>query len=85
MLMLFLEQARGRPTWSLRLPSAHGHHVGDPWVTRYAKLAKYVKLSVYKHDRAQSDTTHSGSVYSASWGKTCAETILPLFEHSWLQ
>jgi len=66
MLMLFLEQARGRPTWSLRLPSAHGHHVGDPWVTRYAKLAKYVKLSVYKHDRAQSDTTHSGSVYSAS-------------------
>jgi len=35
-------------------------------VTRYVKLARYVKLSVYKHDRAQSGTTDSGSVYSAS-------------------
>jgi len=31
----------------------------------YVKLAIYVKLCVYKHYRAQSDTTHS-SVYSAS-------------------
>jgi len=30
MLMLFLEQPRGRPTWSLRRPGARGHHVGDP-------------------------------------------------------
>jgi len=29
MLMLFLEQARGRPTWSLWKPGAHEHHVGD--------------------------------------------------------
>jgi len=36
------------------------------YVMRYVKLARYVKLSVYKHDRAQSDTTHSGGVYSAS-------------------
>jgi len=31
---------------------------------------KYVKLSVYKHDRDQSDTTHS-SVYSASRQNLC--------------
>jgi len=30
MLMLFLEQARGRPAWSLRRPGARGHDVGDP-------------------------------------------------------
>jgi len=29
----------------------------------YVKLARYVKLSVYKHDRIQSGATHSGSVY----------------------
>jgi len=52
----------------------------------YVKLARYVKLSVYKHDdRAQSGTTHSGCVYSASWSKTCAGTIFPLFEHNWLK
>jgi len=33
---------------------------------QYVKLARYVKLSVYEQDRAQSGTTHSGSVYSAS-------------------
>ena len=38
-----------------------------------------------KHNRAQSGTTHAGSVYSASWGKTCAGTILPSFEHHWLR
>ena len=48
------------------------------------KLVKYVTLSV-KHDRAQSGATHSGSVYSASRGKTCAGTILPSFEHNWLK
>jgi len=26
---------------------------GNHWVMRYVKLARYVKLSVYKHDRAQ--------------------------------
>jgi len=31
---------------------------------------RYVKLSVYKHDRDQSDTTHS-SVYSASRQNLC--------------
>jgi len=34
------------------------------WVMQYVELAIYVKLFVYMHDRAQSDTTHS-SVYSA--------------------
>jgi len=34
----------------------------------------------------QSGTTHSGSVYSASWGKSCAGgTILPSGEHNWLK
>ena len=28
---------------------------------------------------------HSGSVYSVSWGKTYAGTILPSFEHNWLK
>jgi len=51
------------------------------WVTWYVKLARYVKLSVYEHDKVQSGTTHSGSIYSASWRKTCAGTILPSFEH----
>ena len=33
------------------------------WVTPYVKLARNVKLSVYKHDdRVQSGTTHSDSV-----------------------
>ena len=41
----------------------------------YAKLARNVILFVYKHDRIQSGTTHSGSVYSASWGKTYAVPI----------
>jgi len=27
--------------------------------------------------QAQKGTTHSGSVYSASWGKTCTGTVLP--------
>ena len=49
------------------------------------KLVRYVTLFVYKHDRAQSGTTHSGIVYSALWGKTCAGTILPSFEHNWLK
>jgi len=31
-----------------------------------------------------SGTRHSGSVYSASWGKTWVGTIVPSFEHSWL-
>jgi len=26
---------------------------GNHWVTRYVKLARYVKLSVYKHDRSK--------------------------------
>jgi len=47
-------------------------------ICQACKLA-YVKLSVHKHDRAQSCTMHSGSVYPASWGKTCAGTILPSF------
>jgi len=35
--------------------------------TLYVKVGRYVKLSVYEHDSlAQSGTTHSGSVYSAS-------------------
>ena len=29
-------------------------------------FARFVKLSVYKHDGAQSGITHSGGVYSAS-------------------
>ena len=82
-------------------PSKTSHGYGTVWqnfsfllnatdsekylVTRYVKLARYVKLSVYEHDRAQSGTTHSGSVYSASWGNTCAGTILPSFEHNWLK
>jgi len=33
---------------------------------------RYVKLSVYKHDRDQSDTTHS-SVYSASGQNLCCD------------
>jgi len=37
-----------------------------PQVTQYVNLARYVKVSVYKHDRAQNGATHSGSVYSAS-------------------
>ena len=49
------------------------------------KLVRYVTLFVYKHDRAQSGTTSSGTVYSASWGKTCAGTILPSFKHNWLK
>jgi len=53
-------------------------------VMRYVKLARHVKLSAYKHDRAQSGTMHSHSVYSASLGKTCAGNILPSFEHNWL-
>jgi len=28
---------------------------------------------------------HSGSVYSASWGKTCVGTILPSIEHNWFE
>jgi len=56
-----------------------------PQVTQYVNLARYVKVSVYKHDRAQNGATHSGSVYSASWGKTCAGNILPSFEHNWLK
>jgi len=35
-------------------------------VTRYVKLARYVKLSVHEHDRAKSGRTLSGSVYSSS-------------------
>jgi len=38
-------------------------------------LARFVKISVYEHDRAQTGTTYSGSVYSASLGKT----VLGLF------
>jgi len=38
---------------------------------------------LFEHDRAQSGTT--GSVYSASWGNTCAGIILPSFEHNWLK
>ena len=37
---------------------------------QYVKLASYIKLYVYKPDRAQSDTTHS-SVYSASRQNLC--------------
>ena len=33
---------------------------------RYVKLARFVKLTVHRHDRAQSDTMHLGSVYCAS-------------------
>jgi len=29
--MLFLKQARGRHTWSLRATCCLLHHVGDPW------------------------------------------------------
>jgi len=36
---------------------------------------RYVKLSFYKHDRDQSDTTHSGTVYSSSRQNLCWETI----------
>jgi len=43
---------------------------------RNVKLERYAKLSVCKHDKAQTGKTHSGSVYSASWGNTCAGTIL---------
>jgi len=42
-------------------------------------------LSAYKHDTAQSGTMHSGSLYSASFGKTSAGAILPSFEHNWLK
>ena len=35
MLILFLEQARGRPTWSYGRPGARGHHVGDACNTSY--------------------------------------------------
>jgi len=34
-------------------------------VTRYIKLARYVKLFAYEYDRDESGTTYSGSVYSA--------------------
>jgi len=40
--------------------------VVDKTAASTSLLARYVKLSVYKHDRAKSGTTHSGSVYSAS-------------------
>jgi len=33
---------------------------------QYVKLARYIKLSIYEHDRAQSGTTHLSSVHSAS-------------------
>jgi len=52
---------------------------------QYAKLARYAKLSVYKHNRVRSGSRHSGSVYSTSRCKTCAGTILPSFEHNWLK
>jgi len=32
------------------------------------KLARYVKLSVYKHDRAQSGTTYSGTIRPVTRG-----------------
>ena len=54
-------------------------------VTQYVQLERYAKHCFYKHDRAQSDATHSGSVSSASSGKTCAGTILPSFEDNWLK
>ena len=40
------------------------------YAIRQACKRRYVKLSVYKHDRDQSDTTHS-SVYSASRKNLC--------------
>jgi len=33
---------------------------------RYIKLGRYVKLAVYRHDRAQDEATHLGSVCCAS-------------------
>ena len=48
------------------------------------QACKICQLPVCKHDRAQSGTTDSGSVYSASWGKTFAGTILPSFEGIWI-
>ena len=35
-------------------------------IRKSTSVTRYVKLSVCEHDRAQSGTTHSGSVYSAS-------------------
>jgi len=31
------------------------------------------------------ERVQAGSAYSASWGKTCAGTTLPSFEHTWLK
>ena len=49
-------------------------------MTRYVRLTRYVKLSVYKHDRAQSGTTHSGSVYGVTFAKSllnfCLRVVL---------
>ena len=38
MLMLFLEKARGRPTWSLRATWRPRHHVGDPCSRGYQRF-----------------------------------------------
>jgi len=49
-----------------------------------ATVWSFAHLPLGLSDR-NSGATHSGSVYSASWGTTCAGTILPSFEHSWLK
>jgi len=51
----------------------------------YFKLARYVKLALYKHDLAQSGTKHLSSISCALWDKGCSGTILPSIEHNWLK
>jgi len=50
MLMLFLEQDRGRPTWSLR--ATRGRHVGDP-----CSVASALYLQRIIHDYEAIDIT----------------------------
>jgi len=50
---------------------------------RHTTVWSFAHLPLRFSDR-NSGTTHSGSVYSVLWGKTCVGTILPSFEHNWL-